>query len=336
MIHKMLRFTALLSTFLTLGCGSPADEQPRERFRQWLSQNNKIKVLSTIAMIDDLVNQIGGEHVDTLTLIQGELDPHSYQLVKGDDEKLSNAQIIFSNGLGLEHGASLRNFLETNNKTIFLGDKIRNENPSLILNFNGSVDPHIWMDISLWAKTVPYIVETLIKQDPEHADVYRANGEKVYSQMLQKHNQLKEEMSQIPPEKRFLVTSHDAFNYFAKAYLATQEELREHNWQKRFVAPEGLSPESQLNPAEIRLIIDHAKKYNVNVVFPEANVSQSSIRKLVNAGKEQGMNLCIVPEALYSDTLGRPGSLGDTYLKMVEYNVKTIIKYFTQNNCYEK
>ena len=335
MIQKLLRLTLVLASCLTLGCGSPKDEQPRERLRQWMSSNDKIKILSTVAMIDDLVNQIGNERVDTLTLIQGELDPHSYQLVKGDDEKLSYAHIIFANGLGLEHGASLRSYLEANSKTVFLGDKIRNENLSLILDYNGSLDPHIWMDISLWARTIPYIVETLVKKDPENADMYRANGERVYSQMMQKHNQLKEEMSQIPPEKRFLVTSHDAFNYFARAYLATQEELQEHNWQKRFVAPEGLSPESQLNPAEIRFIIDHAKKYHVHVVFPEANVSQSSIRKLINAGQEQGMTLCIVPEALYSDTLGRPGSLGDTYLKMVEYNVKTIIKYFTQNNCHE-
>jgi manganese/zinc/iron transport system substrate-binding protein len=326
----------VLISCLILGCDSPRDELSREKLQKWMSPNGKIKVLSTIAMIDDLVNQIGREHIDTLILIQGELDPHSYQLVKGDDEKLSNANIIFCNGLGLEHGASLRSYLETNSKTIFLGDKIRNANGSLILDYNGSVDPHIWMDISLWAKIVPYIVETFVKLDSAHADAYRANGEKIYSQMLIKHNQLKDEMLQIPPEKRFLVTSHDAFNYFARAYLATPEEIGEHNWQKRFVAPEGLSPESQLNPVEIRLIMEHAKKYNVSVVFPEANVSQSSIRKLINASKEQGLNLCIVPEALYSDTLGKPGSLGDTYLKMVEYNVKTIIKYFTKNNCNEK
>lgn len=315
-----------------LGCSSPEDEQSREHLKQWMAPNGKIKVLSTTAIINDIVQQISGDHVDTLTLIQGELDPHSYQLVKGDDEKLSTAQIIFYNGLGLEHGPSLRSYLDQSSKAKGLGDEVRKEDPSVILTVDGSVDPHLWMDVSLWAQIVPHIVSSLSEHDPEHAVEYRQRGELVQAKMLEKHRHLKSDMARVPPEQRYLTTSHDAFNYFARAYMAVDGE---QDWQKRFMAPEGLAPDSQLNPADIRLILDHLKQVRVHVIFPESNVSQSSIRKLIDAGKELGLNLCIVPEPLYSDALGRPGSQGDTYLKMVEYNVRTISKYLIKDSCDE-
>ena len=121
-----------------------------ERFR---SKDGKVKVLSTIAMIGDLVNQIGAEYVDSLTLLRGDLDPHSYQLVKGDDEKLAYADIIFYNGLGLEHGPSLQHYLENHKNAIGLGNKVMDQDPALILRVQGQLDPHIWMDVSLGQKS---------------------------------------------------------------------------------------------------------------------------------------------------------------------------------------
>src|ERR1700722_8944557 len=123
---KRLAIILLILSVLMQSCGgSSNDEKSQENLRQWMDPNGKIKVLSTTAMIDDIVKQIGGERVDSITLISGLLDPHSYQLVKGDDEKLMKADIIFCNGVGLEHGPSLRNFLENSPKAICLGDKVR-------------------------------------------------------------------------------------------------------------------------------------------------------------------------------------------------------------------
>jgi manganese/zinc/iron transport system substrate-binding protein len=319
---------ALLSVLclVLFGCGSNAND-----YQTWMTPNDKIKVLSTTAMIDDLVKQVGGEYVDTTVLIKGELDPHSYQLVKGDDEKLAFAQVIFANGVGLEHGPSLQNYLKNNSKVVFLGDRIKAEDPKLILSYNGQNDPHIWTDISLWMRTLPFIVEALSKQDPAHAELFRNNADKVRQAMEKEHLAIRDEMQQIPQQQRYLVTSHDAFNYFARAYLADEPELQSGEWQKRFAAPEGLAPESQLSVAEIQLMIDYLKKHDIHMIFPESNVSKDSIRKIVSAGKEKGLNVKIASDALYADAMGPPGSDGDTYLKMMEHNGRVIADYLKKN-----
>lgn len=293
----------------------------------WSNKEGTLKILSTTAMIEDLVKQIGGEWIETLTLIGRELDPHTYQLVKGDDEKLAGADLIFSNGLGLEHGPSLREYLVKSKKNVSFGDLIQKQEPQWILTQNGTLDPHIWMDISLWVKSVPLIVSALKARDPIHGEEYEANGILLTRRLLEVHKRLREEMLRIPEEKRYLVTSHDAFNYFARAYLATDEERKNGNWQKRFAAPEGLAPESQLSTTDIRLILDHMKAYAIHVIFPESNVSQASIRKLLDAGNEEGMKLIIAKDPLYGDAMGAPGSSGDTYEKMITHNVKIILSY---------
>lgn len=303
-----------------LACSGPSNPQKND------SSAGKIKVLSTTSMIEDLVKRVGGDHVESCVLIRGELDPHSYQLVKGDDEKLSSANLIFSNGLGLEHGPSLQRHLRANPKAIALGNKIQSQTPELILQYNGQIDPHIWMEISLWSKAVPFIIEALSQQDPEHAEEYQKNGTKLIEEMLRMDDQVRHTMLEIPPEKRFLVTSHDAFNYFAKAYLATEEEKIDGSWQKRFAAPEGLAPDSQLSATDIRNIIAHLKRYQIQVLFSESNLSKDSIRKIIHAGKEQGMNLHIATPYLYADAMGESGSDGDTYLKMIQHDAATIKK----------
>lgn len=315
----------LLLLILSACGGNTQDAKNRtDALKKWKEPNGKIKVLSTTAMIDDVVKQIGREHVDTLTLIQGELDPHSYQLVKGDGENLARANLIFYSGLGLEHGPSLQQYLQDNQNAIGLGNKIQENAPELIVMCQGQPDPHIWMDISLWARTVPFIVEALSEKDSAHKEYYLKNAEALLSKMQLLHGHLREELQSIPEEKRYLVTSHDAFNYFARAYLATDEEVKNDQWFKRVAAPEGLAPDSQLGATDIQGILDHVALYDIHVLFAESNVSKDSIRKILTAGEEKGLKLRIANPALYSDAIGKKGSDGDTYMKMVEHNAKTI------------
>lgn len=323
---KKMLFLVLLH--FVVACSMSQDHQ---EVKNWMSSNGKLKVLATTAMINNLVQEIAKDHVDTLTLIRGELDPHSYQLVKGDDEKLKMADIIFANGLGLEHGASLQHHLQNNSKVIFLGDMIFKHNPNLIIYFNGQLDPHIWMDISLWANAVDFIVADLSEKDPEHAEEYAENGAALLKKMHEQHQVVKEMLHEVPERKRYLVTSHDAFNYFTKAYLAENGEINGDLWQKRFAAPEGLAPDSQLNPYDIQIIIDHLQKHQIRVLFPESNVSRDSIKKIVAAGKEKGLDVEIASDYLYGDAMGKPGSDGDTYLKMITHNAKTISQHLKRN-----
>ena len=210
----------LCISFLLLGIGCSPEHPTTNKTKDWMQHNGKIKVLSTIAMIDDLVKQVGKEFIDTTTLINGELDPHSYQLVKGDDEKLAIADLIFFNGLNLEHGPSLQSYLKNNEKAIPLANKIMENHPSLLLYFNGQPDPHVWMDISLWTKTVPFIVDALSKKDPFNKLEYEQNGKILIENMMKADQESRDLLQSIPSYKRYLVTSHDAFNYFTRAYLA--------------------------------------------------------------------------------------------------------------------
>lgn len=321
----------LVVLVLSGSCSSPSQQERQREIQEWFQPNGKLKVLATTAMINDLVAEVGGEFVQSLTLITGQLDPHSYQLVKGDDEKLSRATLIFSNGLGLEHGPSLKDALRAHSGTVSLGDKIREAEPNLILTLQGQYDPHIWMDISLWKKNVPMIVEALSRADPAHAAEYRANGEALMKKMDQAHEEMRTLLQAIPEKSRYLVTSHDAFNYFTRAYLATDAEVAGNRWQNRFAAPEGLAPDSQLSTTDIQAILDHLKKYEIHVVFPECSVSRDSINKILQAGRELRLDVRIADVCLYSDAMGPPGSDGDTYLKMVTSNGKKIADHLNRS-----
>ncbi len=325
-------FFCMLLALVIVACETSSHQKAT---KQWMADDGRLKVLSTTGMVGDLVKTIGGSHIDNLVLIGEDLNPHAYQLVKGDDEKFARADLIFYNGLNLEHGPSLQAALRNSPKAVALGNSIMEANPGLILHYDGQLDPHIWMDMSLWAKGVPFIVQALSQAMPLHAKEFVANGEQLKTEMLSAHQKVHDQLQKIPSHKRYLVTSHDAFNYFARAYLADQNESDEA-WQKRFKAPEGLAPDSQLSAADIQGIIDYLDKYDIMVLFPESNVSKDSIRKIVSAGNEKGLVLTIATEPLYADAMGPPGSDGDTYLKMIEHDAKILASYLQGNGKEER
>jgi len=285
--------------------------------------NGKIKVLSTTAMINDLVGIVGGEEIDHICLIQGDIDPHSYELVKGDGEKLIQADILFFNGLGLEMGASLKNQLEKHPRAIVLGDLMYANKPFSFVFVNGQIDPHIWMDIALFAEAIDPIVRALGEKDPAHAKLFRKRGDKLKEKMHSKDRELFDQMQRIPPEKRFLVTSHDAFHYFVKKYLAKPGELE---WEERLIAPEGLAPDGQMSTVDIKRVVDFLCEKKIHVIFAETNISQNALKKIVSVCRERGLNVAIADLPLFGDTMGTKEKGVHSHLDMIEYNIRTIIK----------
>jgi manganese/zinc/iron transport system substrate-binding protein len=323
-VHEILfpcskRLFNCLLLFL-IGC-SGCQNNDKQSLRSWMGDSGKIKVLSSIAQIGDLAAEIGGERVDSWTLIQGTLDPHSYELVKGDGEKLERADIVFFNGLGLEHGANLSQWLKTSEKSSALGDYILEHYPEKILYKGKALDPHIWMDISLWQLIIDPIVDRLSKADPQNALYFQKRAAALQERMDKTHLEVLGMLHQIPASKRYLVTSHDAFHYFTKSYLS---EENESDWASRFTAPEGLAPDGQLSPVDIQRIIDYLHQHRVEVIFPESNVSRDSIRKIATAGMELGLKVRICQETLYGDAMD-----GDNlhYLDMMRHNAEIITKY---------
>jgi len=301
-----MAIVASTSIFLT-GCSSSNMSEQKG--------TSRIKILSTIAQIADLVSEIGGDRVESLVLVRGELNPHTYELVKGDDEKIQKSDVLFYNGLGLEHGASVSSMIAAHPHSLALGDSIQKRHPEKILWKGQIQDPHIWMDISLWKEAVDPIAVELALADPEGAPIYAERARILKEQMTIVDNEIFDTLQTISPEKRYLVTSHDAFRYFARRYLALSAEKE---WEPRFQAPEGLSPEAQLNPADLQRIIDHLHRYRIHVLFPESNVSRDSIRKLMDAGKKMGLQLKICQDSLYGD------SFRGRYLDAMKHNAKSI------------
>lgn len=314
----MYLYPLIALLLLIVGCAqTPSSDAAR------FHDDGKIKILSTTAMIDDLAREIGGEYVDSIPLIRGELDPHSYELVKGDDEKFAASDLVFYNGLGLEHGLSLRQNLEHNPKAVDLSASILKANPEAILIVEGQYDPHIWMDVTLWMQVVEPISSALSSKDPDHADYYRARAETLLNQMRLVDEAALLRLQAIGSEKRYLVTSHDAFNYFTRRYLAAPGEVE---WKNRCAAPEGLAPESQMSVTDVMAILSHVEEFNISVLFPESNMNKDALKKILSAAKEKGLSIRLCPHALYADSMGETGS----YLEMMNHNMRIIAEELEQ------
>lgn len=310
-------FFLICSILILLSCSKNLRQHEVNR---WFLDDGKIKILTTTSMINDIVSTIGADKVKSLSLIANGLDPHSYELVKGDDELLQSAHLILCNGLGLEHGASLAHYLKTSDHAIFLGNDIKKRSPEKIIIIDGAIDPHIWMDISLFVMIIDPIVEQLVEMDPIHERFYRKNGKQLKEKMLQEHERIYFTLQLIEAKNRYLVTSHDAFHYFTRAYLCENFSDEEER-KERFIAPEGLSPEMQLSFHDIQKVVDHLQKYQIGVVFPESNVSCASVEKIAQVAREKGFSVEIA-EPLYGDSMGDSG-----YFEMMRYNADMVYNH---------
>ncbi len=329
MKNSLFRFictnlTCLLIPFIAISCYPKSDR--KETVKRYFQRNGQLKVLSTTPMIEDLVKEIGGNQVDSLSLIQGDLDPHSYELVKGDGEKIENADVIFCNGLGLEHGASLR-FSLKDSGAIALGDCLFKSDPELFITVNGTIDPHFWMDIALFARVIDPIVEALSVKDRDNASLFASRGQALKCKLLSVDKTCLEKMQSLPENKRFLVTSHDAFRYFTKKYLATKDEK---HWYKRTAAPQGLAPDGQMSAFDIQKVCDFLLSQDVRVVFPETNINKDALNKIVSICREKGLYVKISDIPIYGDAMGSKGTGAETYLQMIEHNISTLYYYFSE------
>lgn len=287
-------------------------ERKQDELSAWINEKEKLRVCATTPIVADVVKRVGKEHINVISLMGNHLDPHAYNIVKGDQEKLLKADIIFANGLFLEHTGSMQNALAANKeKVVYLSDAIPKER---IIEINGSPDPHFWMDLKLWSETTRLINEKLNLKDPENEKKYNENAAQTRSTFDSLDRTIRSSMLSIPSKSRYLVTSHDAFNYYARAYLG-----KEGVWRDRFIAIQGLAPDEQISHSEIRRVVDYMMKYNVQVIFAERNLSHDSLNKVIDSCKRLGHKASLAKGELYGDTPGIK-----TYLQMMQINSDVI------------
>jgi len=274
--------------------------------------NGKLNIVTTTTMITDLVKNVGGEQINLQGLMGSGVDPHLYKASEGDVTKLSDADIIFYNGLHLE-GKLVEVFEKMKNiKTIAVADALDKNTLIGSEYFASNYDPHIWFDLDYWKLATQFVVKTLSEAIPNQKATFEANGKAYIEQLNALQTKLKTTISTLPKEQRILVTAHDAFNYFGKAF------------DFEVVGLQGLSTATEAGVQDVQKLAAFIIENNVKAVFVESSVPKRTIEALQAAVKSKNHDVTI-GGTLYSDALGNAGSIEGTYIGMFEYNVNTIV-----------
>jgi manganese/zinc/iron transport system substrate-binding protein len=279
------------------------------------SISGKIKVTTTTGMIADIAKNIGGEHVEVTALMGPGVDPHLYKASEGDVRLLQNANIIFYNGLHLE--AQMGEVLEKMNdfgiKTVAVTDTIDRTLLQSPPEFAGNYDPHVWFDVTLWMKAVEVVRESLVEIDPAHRSDYEANAASYLTELTDLHQYVLDQAGTVPPEKRIIITAHDAFNYFGRAY----------GFQVRGL--QGISTEAQAGTADVQDLVNFIVEKQIPAIFVESSVPQRNVEAVQAAVQNKGFDVQI-GGSLFSDAMGSEGTPEGTYIGMVKHNIDTIVQ----------
>lgn len=272
------------------------------------------KVVATVGMVADVVRGVAGEYADVTSLIGSGVDPHLYKVTTDDMRQLRAADVIFYNGLLLE--GKMASVLERigERKPVFAAAGVLD--PNVLLRPDGNAahaDPHVWMDASLWRRVVDAVAQQLSDFDPNHTDVYAANAAQIGAEIDKLHAYVQRVIASIPNKQRVLVTAHDAFNYFGRAYGV------------EVLGVQGISTESEAGIDDINQLVDLLVERKVQAVFVETSVADKSVRSLIEGAAARGHAVKIGGE-LFSDAMGEPGTYRGTYVGMLDHNATTIAR----------
>lgn len=281
----------------------------------------KVRIVTTIGMITDAVKNVGGNRVQVKGLMGPGIDPHQYKATSRDLSRMFEADIIFYNGLHLE-GKMAEMFGKMQakgKKTVAVSDGIERMALLKPSQFEGAYDPHIWFDVSLWMKAVEKIRDSLCKIDPKNSDLYQRNAEDYLSKLGELHNYVKSEAQKIPDGRRILVTAHDAFNYFGRAYGFEVRGLQ------------GISTAAEAGTGDLRNLADFIANRKIPAIFIESSIPVRNIEAAKAAVKSRGFDVKIGGE-LFSDSMGSEGTEEGTYIGMLKHNIDTIVSSLLDEN----
>lgn len=277
-------------------------------------------VAATTGMIADAASIIGGDSVVVWGLMGPGVDPHLYKPTQGDIRKLSEADMVLYNGLMLEGKMQeVLQKMERNKAVVAVADGIDKNKLIIPEGHAGAPDPHIWFDVALWRQAVLTISRAMQEQQPGHASLYQQNTEKYLKQLDSLDLWVAQTLSTIPAEQRVLVTAHDAFGYFGKAYAVEVKGLQ------------GISTLAEYGLRDIQELVTFIADRKIPAVFVESSVSEKALEAVVTGARERGHTVRI-GGSLFSDAMGQPGTLEGTYLGMVKHNVVTITEALKGND----
>jgi manganese/zinc/iron transport system substrate-binding protein len=310
-MKTMLRLLLLVFvlTLPSLGCSS--------------KPSNTNTIVATTSIIGDAAKRIAGPHWQVECLMGPGVDPHKFQPSAGDIGKLSSAKLVLFNGLHLE--GKMVDILEKPNAKRKAVAVTRTLDPAKDLRHadidGGAHDPHVWFDVQLWMKCVAVVRDELCELDPPHADDFRKNAAEYLKELEALDAEVRAKAEKLPKEKRIVVTSHDAFGYFGRAY----------GFEVRGLQGASTATESALG--QVQELVDFLGMNKIPAVFTETSVPDAGLKKVIEGVKDKyqtDVKIVGDDDALYSDALGEPSSTGATYPGMVRHNIDVIVKNLSQ------
>lgn len=304
----MKPFLVLLALLLIAGltgCGSDAAAGEAD--------DGRLHIVTTIGQIGDTAAIVGGEHVRVTSLMGAGTDPHLYKASARDVNKLRDADIVFYNGLFLE--AQMEEVLEQLAKlqpVVAVSDGIDRAELLPSSTYADEFDPHIWFDVTLWMQVTEKIRDTLSAEDPANVATYEANAAAYLAELEALDAYLRQQAALVPEEQRVLVTAHDAFSYFGRAYGFEVLGLQ------------GISTASEAGTADVKDLADFIADRRIPAIFVESSVPLRNIEAVQAAVRSRGFDVAIGGR-LFSDAMGDAGTLEGTYLGMVRHNIDTIV-----------
>jgi manganese/zinc/iron transport system substrate-binding protein len=275
----------------------------------------ELNIVATTGMVADITRQVAGDHGKVVALMGEGVDPHLYKPTAADARLIMNADMIFYSGLLLE-GRMTDTFLKAARigKVVFPVTELIEETYLLEPpEFQGHWDPHVWMDVSAWSKAVSAVASALCEQDPDNCNDYKNNAEKYNEKLTKLHKYAISAISSIPRDQRILITAHDAFNYFGRAY------------DIEVVGIQGLSTESEAGIEDVNRLVNMLVDRGITSVFVESSVSDRNVNALIEGAASKGHQVKIGGR-LFSDAMGLAGTYEGTYVGMLDHNITTITK----------
>lgn len=272
-------------------------------------------IVTTCGMVTDIVREVAGDKAKVAGLMGEGVDPHLYKPTRDDVAKILQADVVFYSGLMLE-GRMTDTFLKVARKgtPVFAVTELLDEKFLLEPEeFAGHTDPHVWMDVAGWMAAVKVVARSLGEVDVDNAAYYQRNAERYVAQLTKLNDYAKQSLASIPKERRVLITAHDAFNYFGRAY---DIEVR---------GIQGISTESEAGVADINKLVDFIVARRIPAIFVESSVSDKNIKALVEGSKSRG-HVVRIGGQLFSDAMGKPGTYEGTYIGMIDHNVTIITR----------
>lgn len=271
-------------------------------------------VVATTGMIGDAAKAVAGSRADVRVLMGEGVDPHLYKASPGDVRLMTRADLVLYNGLHLE--GRMGDVLEGAGgrvKSVAVAERL---DPSLLRSppeFDGNPDPHVWFDVSIWSHVVEVIRDHMVVMDPEGREEYERAASAYMTTLAELHEWCRSELAKIPRERRVLVTAHDAFGYFGRAYDIEVSAIQ------------GVSTDSEASLRDIAGLVDMLVRRRVPAVFVESSVPRKTIDALIEGAASRGHAVRVGGE-LFSDAMGPAASQEGTYIGMVRHNVKTIVE----------